>query len=68
MATPEAYAPGLGFKSEGQLRPMAQPWQKWIHAASATYTACGNTGSLTHRVRPGIKLSSSWILYQSLTC
>ena len=36
---------------------------------SATYTTvCGNAGSLTHRVRPGIKPASSWILVRLVTC
>ena len=40
-----------------------QPWQRGIQAVSATYTrAHSNAGSLTHRVRPGIKPASSWIL------
>ena len=35
---------------------------------SATYTtAQGNAGSLTHRVRPGIKPVSSWILVGFVT-
>ena len=34
--------PGLGVKSELQLRPMPQPWQNRIQATSVTYTtACG---------------------------
>ena len=34
-----------------------------IRAMSATYTSAhGNTRSLTHEARPGIKLESSWIL------
>ena len=34
-----------------------------IRVASSTYTtAHGNTGSLTHRARPGIKPASSWML------
>ena len=39
----------------------------WI--ASATYTtAHGNTRSLTHGARPGIKPSYSWILVRFVTC
>ena len=35
----------------------------WIGATSATYTtALGNTGSLTHWARPGIKPATSWFL------
>ena len=48
-------APGLGDKSELQL----------IWAALVIYTeACGNTGSLTHLERPGIKPILSWTLCQ----
>ena len=37
-------------------------------AASATYTAAhGNTGSLIHWVRPGIKPTSSWVLVGFIT-
>ena len=47
---------------------MSQPWSHQIWAASGTYTtACGNTGSFTHCVRPGIKPASSWILVRFLT-
>ena len=36
---------------------------------SATYAAAhSNAGSLTHRVRPGIKLASSWIPVGFLVC
>ena len=39
---------------------MPQPLQHWIWATSVTYiTACGDTGSLTHWARPGIKPASS---------
>ena len=31
--------PRLGVKSELQLEPMPQPWQHWIQAVSAAYTA-----------------------------
>ena len=41
--------------------PQPQQCQSW--AASVTYTtAHSNAGSLTHWVRPGIKLASPWIL------
>ena len=44
---------------------MPQPQQHQIQATSVTYAvACGNTGSLTQRVRPGIKTASSWTWYQ----
>ena len=47
--------PRLGVKLELQLHQ--------IQAASETYaTACDNTGSLTHRARPGIEPASSWTL------
>ena len=42
---------------------MRQPQQHGIQAASVTYTtAHDKTGSLTHWTKPGIELSSSWIL------
>ena len=48
--------------------PMSQPQQYRIQAASVTYTtAHGNTSSLTHWVRPGVKPSSSWILVGFVT-
>ena len=53
-------APQLGVKSEMQLRPTPQLEKHQIWATSATYaTAYGNTGSLTHWVRPGIELIAS---------
>ena len=46
-----------------------QPQQCQIQATSATNAAvCGNTGSLIHWARPGIKPTSSWILVRFLTC
>ena len=55
--------PSLGVQSELQLRPMPQPQQRQIWAASVSYTtAHGNTGSLAHGARPGIEPASSWIL------
>lgn len=57
--------PRLGAESGLQLRPIPQPWQNWIQAASATYMAAD--GSLTHWVRPGIEPASSWTLCQVLT-
>ena len=54
--------PRLGVESELQLL------QHQIWARSVTYTiAHGNTGSLTHWVRPGVKSSSSWELVGYLT-
>ena len=48
----------LGVESELQLGLMPQPQQHQIQATPATYTApCGNVGSLTHKVRPGIRLN-----------
>ena len=42
---------------------MPQPEQCQIQALSVTYTtALGNTGFLTHWVRPGIKPTTSWFL------
>ena len=52
--------PRLGMDLELQLRPTPQPQQHWIWATSVTYTAaCGNTGSLAHWSRPGIKPRSN---------
>ena len=40
--------PRLGAELELQLKPMPQPWQHRIQAASMTYTtAQGNSGSFT---------------------
>ena len=59
--------PRLGFELELQL-PQPQPQQRGIQAESATYTtAPGNTGSLTHWARPGIKPVSSWILVRFIS-
>ena len=58
-ATPAAYG---GSQVKG-LQPTAQPQQRQIQAAFATYTtAQNNAGSLTHWARAGIKPSSSWML------
>ena len=47
---------------------MPQPQQSQIQAASEAYTtAQGNTGSLTHWFRPGIKRTSLWILVGFVT-
>ena len=57
----------LGVELELQLRPLPQPQQCQIWAASVTYTAaCSNAGSLTHWVRPGMEPTSSWTLCQVL--
>ena len=61
-ATPAAYG---GSQARGGIGAvaMAQPQQRGIRAASATYTAAhGKAGSLTHRVRPGIEPATSWFL------
>lgn len=51
--------PRLEAESELQQRPILQPWQHQIQAASVTYaTTCGNTGSITHLVRPWIEPAS----------
>ena len=43
--------------------PTPQSQQRQIQASSSTYTtAHGNTGSLTHWVRPGIEPATSWFL------
>ena len=53
--------PRLGVKSE--LHLPAYTTQCQIQATSATYTtAHGNTGPLTHWVRPGIESTTSWFL------
>ena len=52
----------LGQRSDWSCScpPTPQPQQHWIRAASVTYvTAYGNTGSLIHWARPGIKPVSS---------
>jgi len=49
-------------------QPISQPQQHGIQATFVTYTiAHGNTGSLTHWVRPGLELMSSWILVGFVT-
>ena len=53
--------PSLGVKSELQLRPIPQPQQPRIWAASVIYpAACGNAGSSIHWARPGVRPASSW--------
>ena len=62
-AEPMAYG---GSQARGPVRAEAgwpMPQQRRIQATSATYTtAHGNARSLTHRVRPGIKPTTSWLL------
>ena len=69
-ATPTAYggsqARGLNQSRSGW--PTPQPQQRGIQGASVTYTmAHVNARSLTHWMRPGIKLASSWILVGFIT-
>ena len=55
--------PGLGAESGLQPPVYTMPQQCRIRAMSATYTtAHGNDGSPTHWTKPGIRLTSSWIL------
>ena len=55
--------PGQGSHWSCSCRPTPQPQQRCITATSVTSpAACGNTGSLTHWVKPGIEPASSWIL------
>ena len=57
--------PRLGVKWSCSCRPTPQPQQYWIRAESMTYTSAhSNAGPLTHWMRPGIKLKSSWILVE----
>ena len=57
--------PGQGSNWSCSCRPAPQPQQHWIRAAYVSYTAaCGNSESLTHWVRPGIKPTSSQGQYQ----
>ena len=63
--------PMLGVESELQpyTTATAVPDLSLIPSVSATYvTACSKAGSLTQWARPGIKLTSSWILVRLLTC
>ena len=44
-------------------KPTPEPQQRGVQALSAAYTtAHGNTGSLTHRPRPGMEPETSWFL------
>ena len=53
--------PKLGIESELQLSPYTTATPD--PSMSVTYTiAHSNTGSLTHKAWPGIKLAFSWIL------
>ena len=54
--------PGQGSNGSYTCRPTPQPQQHQIWAMSATYaTVHGNTGSLTHWARSGMKPASSWM-------
>ena len=61
------------FQARGQIRAVAASLccshsSVGIWASSVTYTAAyGNTRSLTHWTRPGIKPSSLWILVRFVT-
>ena len=47
---------------------MPQPQQCRVQATSATYTTVSsNTGFPTHRVRPGIKIVSSWMIVRFIS-
>ena len=55
--------PGWGCNWSCSYWSMPEPQQLRIWAASVTYTAAhGNTGSLSHWARPGIKPETSWFL------
>ena len=59
--------PSPEVKSELQVQPYTTATAHLIRAASSTYAVpCGNSGSLTHWVRPGIEPTSSgtlcWVL------
>ena len=55
--------PSYGSNWSYSRRPTPQPQQCQIWAASASYTtAHSNTGSLTHRARPGMEPTTSWFL------
>ena len=61
--------PKLRVKLELLLLAFTTATQCRIQAASLTYaTAHGNTGSLTHRARPGIKPASSRMLIRFVNC
>ena len=58
----------LGLNGNYSCWPMPRPQQCQIQAASATYiTAHSNARSLTHRVRPGMECTSSWIIVRFVT-
>ena len=60
--------PRLGVNWSCSCRPVSQPQQWQIRAASVTYTtAYGNVESLPYWVRPGIESISSWMLVGFVT-
>ena len=62
-------APRLGgskWSCSFWLTPQSQERQIWATSETHT-TAHGNTRSLTHWMRPGIELASSWILVRSIS-
>ena len=70
-AAPAAYGGSQARSQIGAARcqPMPQPQQRWIYAASVTYTtAHGNARSLTPWERPGIEPLPSWILVGFVNC
>ena len=58
-----------GVESELQLTAYTTTIATWdlSHICDLCHS-CGNTGSLTHWARPGIKPTSSWILAGFVTC
>ena len=61
--------PGQGSNWSCSCQPTPQPQQCSIWAVSVTNTvAHGNAGFFTLWARPGIELTSSWILIRFITC
>ena len=57
--------PGKGLNQSCSCQPTPPPQQHQMRAVSLTYTtAHGKAGALTHWVRPGIELTSSWTLVE----
>ena len=60
--------PGVGVESELQLPAHATATAtKDLSRIYTSTTACSNAKSLTHWVRPGIKLASLWLRVGVLT-
>ena len=59
--------PRLGVKSELQLLAYTTATRDPSRVCSLHHSSLGNTGSLTHSVRPGMKPISSWILVGFVT-